>query len=697
MPDLVGQTLKNRYRVEELIGRGGMAEVYKVWDEARADHLAMKVLREDLAQDKIFVRRFEREAQTLANLQHRSIVRFFGLEQEDVLVFLLLEYVEGTSLREQIFRAKGPFSLQQVAEVLRPICAAMHFAHQMGVVHCDLKPGNILINKHGEILVTDFGIARMLDAATSTMVGIGTPAYMAPELIRGEDPTPQTDIYSLGVILYEMLSGGERPFTGERAETTGSTAERIRWEQMKLTPKSLNKFNSHINDEIHSIVFKCLEKKTANRYGDIKDVNDLFNIALLENDLSIEKQSTFGVDLDFDNQWEKGIFAEKVSIQNPLNIIGGIENDVEPGAIKNNNSNREAGVNVHETDIENNDLVVPSNIRNENDRYRNSLKDSQKSELFFHVTSYRDKIIDFDISSDKLCLFTTDGIKVFDFFKNKIISRIDIQGGCSGIRFLSSKDQISYSKGNNLYIVNIAKGGQKVSSKLIARSNIQEFDISTDGRYCVMVLEDDIIIRWDIEMDNTRDWNSIYINTSTHTRIIPGTNLFIRISGLNSIQFLSLPTLNKNSSFVGDIPFGEKNCTISRNGRYLAIWNNLLFLGVLDIENLITIPSVNEIPISIERIEEYISVISPSQLSSCICSATFTPNEEMLITFDDQGGFTVCDVSSLEKIAHQEIGIENIKKVLFSENGQYMIALSKDQRLDIWKCNWDALPQEGQQ
>lgn len=272
MLNLTGKTLKKRYKVIESLGRGGMAEVYKAYDKKRADHLAVKVLRDDLARDKIFLRRFQREAQTLAKLQHRSIVRFYGLEQEGMDVFILMDYIEGESLRDEIFRASKPFSSTRVLEIMEPVCSALYYAHQMGIAHCDIKPGNILISKKGDVLVTDFGIARMVDSATSTMVGIGSPAYMAPELVRGQDPTPQSDIYSLGIVLYEMLTGGERPFTGDRATIIGTTAEKVRWEQVRLAPGSPRKFNKNISPEMEAVVLRCLEKKPGKRFGSSMDL-----------------------------------------------------------------------------------------------------------------------------------------------------------------------------------------------------------------------------------------------------------------------------------------------------------------------------------------------------------------------------------------------------------------------------------------
>jgi serine/threonine-protein kinase len=262
MASLVGQKINSRYQVIDSIGRGGMADVYKVWDSVRNTHLAMKVLREDIGQDQVFLRRFQREAQTLAKLQHQNIVRLYGLERSDSLVFMLMDLVEGYSLKEEIFRANGPLSGRRIQQVMQPVCAALHYAHQMGVVHCDIKPGNILIDHEGKVFLTDFGIARGLDTATSTMVGIGTPAYMAPELVRGEDPTPQADIYALGIVLYEMLTGGERPFTGERATITGTTAEKVRWEQINLSPV--------LSSQIDTVITRCLAKDRVHRYPDVE-------------------------------------------------------------------------------------------------------------------------------------------------------------------------------------------------------------------------------------------------------------------------------------------------------------------------------------------------------------------------------------------------------------------------------------------
>ena len=314
MTTLVGKTLKNRYRVIDSLGRGGMAEVYRVWDEYRSVDIAMKVLRQDIAQDPIFLRRFKREAQSLAKLQHPSIVRFYGMEREGLLVFLLMEYIEGQSLQSEIFLSENhPLSNQRILEILKPICSALNYAHKMGLAHCDLKPGNILIEAGGRVLLTDFGIARTMDAATSTLVGAGTPAYMSPELIKGMDPTPQSDIYSLGIVLYEMLTGGERPFIGERATITGTTAEKVRWEHLHLNAVPVSKLNPGVDRRIDDVIAKCLAKDPRQRYASALDVYIAMEVLLAVGKVhgSGEKQTSQIIDESISRKHENEAFQNQ--------------------------------------------------------------------------------------------------------------------------------------------------------------------------------------------------------------------------------------------------------------------------------------------------------------------------------------------------------------------------------------------------
>jgi serine/threonine-protein kinase len=233
----------------------------------------LKLLRDDLAHDKVFIRRFQREAENLASAQHPNIVNFYGLETDGLFTFLLMDFVNGKSLKTAIYESESKgLAPEFVHLVMRSVCAALHYMHLLGLVHCDIKPGNIMINRHEEVLLTDFGIARLTDAATATMVGFGTPAYMAPELVQGKDPTPQSDIYSLGIVLYEMVTGGERPFIGEHAQITGSTGEKVRWEHVNLDPPTPKQYNQNISTALEAVILKCLSKDTEHRYPNALDL-----------------------------------------------------------------------------------------------------------------------------------------------------------------------------------------------------------------------------------------------------------------------------------------------------------------------------------------------------------------------------------------------------------------------------------------
>ena len=281
MSALIGKILANRYRVDSFLDRGGMAEVYKVWDRDRMTFLAMKVLHEDLALERDFIRRFTREANTLSKLKHDNIVRFFDFEKQGRLAFILMEYIKGGTLKHLLHDADGksmPFG--QIRVITRSTCSALYYAHNQGYVHCDIKPANIMINQNGIVQLADFGIARMSDAVTTTMVGAGTSAYMAPEQVRGLDPVPQTDIYALGVVLFEMFTGGERPFTGDQAQTTGGTSERVRWEQIHLPPPSPRQWDPSLSNEIEAVILKCLAKNPNKRYGGALELVNALELAL---------------------------------------------------------------------------------------------------------------------------------------------------------------------------------------------------------------------------------------------------------------------------------------------------------------------------------------------------------------------------------------------------------------------------------
>jgi TolB protein len=270
----IGQILLNQFRVDAFVASGGMGAVYRVWDLKRNVPLAMKVLHSDLADDPSIFKRFKREANALKKLAHPNIVAFYGLYHTSEFAFLLERYVDGPSLKEILQKKRR--KLMQVDEVLtflKALSAALGYAHANGVVHCDVKPGNVMIDQGGNIFLTDFGIARHSESTTTTLATVGTAAYMAPEQIRGEAVTPATDIYALGVMLYEMLTG-QRPFKGDDkgTESGGTTAgERIRYGHLMLIPPDPRLSNPSLSTQLAQTILRSLEKQPSLRFQNVQE------------------------------------------------------------------------------------------------------------------------------------------------------------------------------------------------------------------------------------------------------------------------------------------------------------------------------------------------------------------------------------------------------------------------------------------
>jgi eukaryotic-like serine/threonine-protein kinase len=275
MATIVGKTLLNQFRVDSFVASGGMGAVYRVWDLKRNVPLAMKVLHSELADDPVIFKRFRREANALKKLAHPNIVPFYGLYHTLDIAFLLERFVDGPALGEILRRYKGkPMPLSEVLIYLKALCAALGYAHANGVVHCDVKPGNVMIDRGGTIYLTDFGIARHAESTTTTMGAAGTPAYMAPEQISGKKVSRATDVYALGVMLFEMLTG-QRPFRGTEAGTEkgGQTAnERIRYGQLNLDPPDPLSLNPDLPAELSAIILKTLSKQPEARYDSVQSL-----------------------------------------------------------------------------------------------------------------------------------------------------------------------------------------------------------------------------------------------------------------------------------------------------------------------------------------------------------------------------------------------------------------------------------------
>jgi len=278
-----GETLNNRYRIERLLGHGGMADVYLAFDTRRQTYLAVKILHEDLAEDPEFVRRFQREAETLARLDHPNIVRFYSFERSatpgggGVTAFIVMDYIAGTTLRGRLAESNGPLPLNEASAVLHQVGAALQYAHSQGFVHRDIKPGNIMLRESGDVLLSDFGIARAAEVTTMTAGPLGTPAYMAPEQILGQSVGPWTDVYSLGVVLYEMLAG-RRPFTGESGTGTG-TSERVRYQHLHQMPPDPRLFNPQLPGPVVAVILRTLAKEPSQRWPDVASLIQAWDAA----------------------------------------------------------------------------------------------------------------------------------------------------------------------------------------------------------------------------------------------------------------------------------------------------------------------------------------------------------------------------------------------------------------------------------
>lgn len=266
--ELIGQTIASHYRFDAHMGEGTFARVYRVHDTRRSVDLAAKVLRPEIAHDPNLVKRFHRESQVLSRLQHPNIVRFYDLIEADGLVFILMDYIPGETLQTTLYNLGRPLTPYESLEFLKPLTAALNFAHNESVIHRDLKPANVLLHKNGTLYVTDFGIARWIDdpAMLSTLgLSMGTPLYMAPEQILDEGISAATDIYSLGVLLYQMLTGLV-PFAGQHPAAQGTTAsERITYEHLYISPAPMRKHEMRIPEAVDEVVLQCLAKKPSNR------------------------------------------------------------------------------------------------------------------------------------------------------------------------------------------------------------------------------------------------------------------------------------------------------------------------------------------------------------------------------------------------------------------------------------------------
>jgi len=262
---LVGAVLDGRYRVDTMIATGGMSAVYRGLDLRLDRPVALKIMESRYAGDSQFLTRFQREARAVARLKDPGLVAVYDQGIDGQHPFLVMELIEGGTLRE-LLRERGPMPPHAVAAVLRPVLGGLAVAHRAGLVHRDIKPENVLISDDGDVKIADFGLVRAVADAkiTSTSVILGTAAYLSPEQVSTGDATPRSDVYSVGILAYELLTG-KTPFTGDSALA-------VAYQRMDTDVSPPGKVIAGVPTQFDNLVLRATASEPAERYSDAHDM-----------------------------------------------------------------------------------------------------------------------------------------------------------------------------------------------------------------------------------------------------------------------------------------------------------------------------------------------------------------------------------------------------------------------------------------
>jgi serine/threonine protein kinase len=278
--------LSSRYELGDRLGSGGMSNVYRATDRTLERTVAVKILAEHLSDDERFVARFRREALAVAKLIHPNIVQVYDTGIDEGRHYIVMEFVDGRS-GAQILQRQGPLDAETTAEIGVQACAGLDYAHRRGIIHRDVKPGNLMIvggpvgGGPMTVKLTDFGIARALEQTRITQVGsvVGTAAYLAPEQVRGEEATPATDVYALGVVLYQFLTG--------RLPYEGSTLAELAVRQQNERPLPPSTYNEDVPETLGGAVLRALEGDTARRYASADELAGGLQLGLQGEDVTL--------------------------------------------------------------------------------------------------------------------------------------------------------------------------------------------------------------------------------------------------------------------------------------------------------------------------------------------------------------------------------------------------------------------------
>jgi len=302
-----GQKINDRYQIIKTIGEGGMANVYLAYDTILDRNVAVKVLRGDLANDEKFVRRFQREALSASSLSHPNIVEVYDVGEDNGLYYIVMEYIEGKHLK-QLLKKRGSLTIREVVDIMSQLTDGMTSAHDSYIIHRDIKPQNIMILENGLIKITDFGIAMALNATqlTQTNSVMGSVHYLPPEQACGKGATIQSDVYSMGILMYELLTGSV-PYKGENAVE-------IALKHIKEEIPSVKEKNNDIPNSVANIVKRSTAKNLKNRYADAREMNEDLKTCLNDERLD-EEEIVFEFEEIEENKKSKKIVDELENTQ----------------------------------------------------------------------------------------------------------------------------------------------------------------------------------------------------------------------------------------------------------------------------------------------------------------------------------------------------------------------------------------------